>query len=83
MALLRSEGHQVMIQVQSLCADAWHQSTVKAEAKKRRDGWNQCVKDMWKTAPNKIYKWIRGTIVVWDLAAMMMDTPTHHTTLLG
>eukprot|EP00971_Amphidinium_carterae_P348062 6490301-Amphidinium_carterae.2 len=35
---------------------------------KRRDGWTQYVKDVWKTAPKKIYKWIRGTTAFWDLA---------------
>eukprot|EP00971_Amphidinium_carterae_P083404 1650760-Amphidinium_carterae.2 len=51
--------------------DAWFQSTPKA-AKKRRDGWNQYVKDMWKDSPKKIYKWIRG-IAVWDLAVHDVD----------
>eukprot|EP00971_Amphidinium_carterae_P157193 3116273-Amphidinium_carterae.2 len=31
------------------------------------------VKDMWNTAPKKIYKCIRGTIAVWDLAVHDID----------
>eukprot|EP00971_Amphidinium_carterae_P214558 4257969-Amphidinium_carterae.1 len=52
----------------ALSLDARYQATAKADAKKRRDGWNQYVKDMWRTAPKKTYKWIRGATAVWDLA---------------
>eukprot|EP00971_Amphidinium_carterae_P193528 3840130-Amphidinium_carterae.1 len=28
---------------------------------------------MWSTSPKKIYKWIRGTAAVWDLAILSSD----------
>eukprot|EP00971_Amphidinium_carterae_P242556 4815905-Amphidinium_carterae.1 len=28
---------------------------------------------MWKQSPKRIYKWIRGTVVVWDLAISGTD----------
>eukprot|EP00971_Amphidinium_carterae_P224567 4454834-Amphidinium_carterae.1 len=28
---------------------------------------------MWDTSPKKIYKWIRGTAAVWDLAILSND----------
>eukprot|EP00971_Amphidinium_carterae_P084880 1679598-Amphidinium_carterae.1 len=28
---------------------------------------------MWHTSPKKIYKWIRGTAAVWDLAILSKD----------
>eukprot|EP00971_Amphidinium_carterae_P270283 5362885-Amphidinium_carterae.4 len=34
----------------------------------RRVSWQTYVTEMWKQAPKRIYKWIRGTVVVWDLA---------------
>eukprot|EP00971_Amphidinium_carterae_P159203 3156356-Amphidinium_carterae.1 len=68
--------HPLESEQQLNCMDACYQNTTKADAKKRRDGWNQYVKDMWRTAPKKRNKWIRETIVVWDLATTMMDTPT-------
>eukprot|EP00971_Amphidinium_carterae_P233542 4634806-Amphidinium_carterae.1 len=32
--------------------------------------WRAYVKEMWNTSPKKIYKWIRGTAAVWDLAIL-------------
>eukprot|EP00971_Amphidinium_carterae_P330356 6463351-Amphidinium_carterae.1 len=60
--------HYLESEQQLNCLDAWYQQIAKADAKQRREGWNQYVKDMWKIGPKKIYKWIRGTAVVWDLA---------------
>eukprot|EP00971_Amphidinium_carterae_P213495 4237036-Amphidinium_carterae.1 len=32
--------------------------------------WRAYVKEMWSTSPKKIYKWIRGTAAVWDIAIL-------------
>eukprot|EP00971_Amphidinium_carterae_P056474 1115905-Amphidinium_carterae.1 len=32
--------------------------------------WRAYVKEMWNTSPKKIYKWIRSTAAVWDLAIL-------------
>eukprot|EP00971_Amphidinium_carterae_P082354 1628259-Amphidinium_carterae.3 len=32
--------------------------------------WKAYVKDTWERSPKKIYKWIRGTAAVWDLAIL-------------
>eukprot|EP00971_Amphidinium_carterae_P226850 4499126-Amphidinium_carterae.3 len=39
-----------------------------SQAKERNKSWQTYVATMWKQAPKRIYKWIQGTIVVWDLA---------------
>eukprot|EP00971_Amphidinium_carterae_P029749 585473-Amphidinium_carterae.1 len=35
--------------------------------------WRAYVKEMWNTSPMKIYKWIRGTAAVWDIAILSDD----------
>eukprot|EP00971_Amphidinium_carterae_P125102 2478732-Amphidinium_carterae.1 len=39
-----------------------------SRAKEREKSWQTYVTEMWKQVPKRIYKWIRGTVVVWDLA---------------
>eukprot|EP00971_Amphidinium_carterae_P018619 367147-Amphidinium_carterae.1 len=50
--------------------DAWCQNTST-----NHDGWNQYVKDMWRTMPKKIYTWIRGHD--WEGFAYTPDDTSH------
>eukprot|EP00971_Amphidinium_carterae_P300159 5963890-Amphidinium_carterae.1 len=53
--------------------DAWVTSRKKELQAERTASWRAYVKEMWATRPMKIYKWIRGTAAVWDLA-ILSDT---------
>eukprot|EP00971_Amphidinium_carterae_P039113 768757-Amphidinium_carterae.1 len=45
----------------------WVLARNASRAKERKKSWQNYVTEMWKQAPKRIYKWIRGTVVVWDL----------------
>eukprot|EP00971_Amphidinium_carterae_P141436 2802561-Amphidinium_carterae.1 len=53
--------------------DAWVTGRRKRIQAERTASWRAYVKEMWATSPKKIYKWIRGTAAVWDLAILSAD----------
>eukprot|EP00971_Amphidinium_carterae_P350462 6491558-Amphidinium_carterae.2 len=52
------------------CLDAWITGRMKRIQAERPASWRAYLKEMWATSPKKIYKWIRGTAAVWDLAIL-------------
>eukprot|EP00971_Amphidinium_carterae_P022424 442214-Amphidinium_carterae.2 len=48
-------------------------NATKERQKSSKEGWDKFVKDAAENSPNKLYKWVRGTTKVWDLA---VRTPT-------
>eukprot|EP00971_Amphidinium_carterae_P168312 3335045-Amphidinium_carterae.1 len=46
----------------------WATAQIASSSKERRQSWQTYVKTMWQQSPKRIYKWIGGTAVVWDLA---------------
>eukprot|EP00971_Amphidinium_carterae_P311084 6182141-Amphidinium_carterae.1 len=57
-------------EAQLTCLDAWITGRKKRIQAERTASWKAYVKETWETSPKKIYKWIRGTAVVWDLAIL-------------
>eukprot|EP00971_Amphidinium_carterae_P025750 508046-Amphidinium_carterae.1 len=41
------------------------------KAKDSRKAWQAFVKEAWEEAPKKIYKWLRGKTLVWNLAVSL------------
>eukprot|EP00971_Amphidinium_carterae_P336003 6472118-Amphidinium_carterae.1 len=57
-------------EAQLTALDAWVNSRKQKLRAERMASWRAYVKEMWATSPKKIYKWIRGTAAVWDIAIL-------------
>eukprot|EP00971_Amphidinium_carterae_P201622 4000880-Amphidinium_carterae.2 len=54
-----------------MCSDrSWITGRKRKIQAERTASWKAYVKEMWETSPKKIYKWIRGTAAVWDIAIL-------------
>eukprot|EP00971_Amphidinium_carterae_P319360 6347297-Amphidinium_carterae.2 len=60
--------HPPTAAAQAKALQDWLMARNANHAKERKKSWQTYVAEMWKQAPKRIYKWIRGTVVVWDLA---------------
>eukprot|EP00971_Amphidinium_carterae_P185957 3691467-Amphidinium_carterae.1 len=65
--------HPPTAAAQSKALQDWVTARNSSRAKERKKSWQQYVTDMWKESPKRIYKWIRGNVVVWDLAISGAD----------
>eukprot|EP00971_Amphidinium_carterae_P008746 171952-Amphidinium_carterae.1 len=57
-------------EAQLTALDDWVSCRKKRLQAERTASWRTYVKEMWTTSPKKIYKWIRGTAAVWDIAIL-------------
>eukprot|EP00971_Amphidinium_carterae_P003700 73580-Amphidinium_carterae.1 len=62
--------HPPTAEAQLTSLDAWVTGRKKRLQAERAASWRSYVKEMWDTSPKRIYKWIRGTAAVWDLAIL-------------
>eukprot|EP00971_Amphidinium_carterae_P033145 652553-Amphidinium_carterae.1 len=63
-------AHPPTAEAQLTSLDAWVTGRKKRLQAERTASWRTYVKEMWDTSPKKIFKWIRGTAAVWDLAIL-------------